>query len=158
VGKGELLVDGEEVVLIAIGYTVAPCMEVARRLEKRGISAAVINARFVKPLDMDLLREVTRRIKNVVTVEEHVLMGGFGSAVTEFLMDDGIFDLRIKRIGIPDLYVEQGPQALLRSLYGMDPDKIEEEVLLFMKDSGLPEVGAKARKVQGSRLFSLFKF
>jgi 1-deoxy-D-xylulose-5-phosphate synthase len=158
VGKGELLVDGEDVVLIAIGYTVAPCMEVARRLEKRGISAAVINARFVKPLDMDLLREVTRRIKNVVTVEEHVLMGGFGSAVTEFLMDDGIFDLRIKRIGLPDLSVEQGPQALLRSLYGMDPEKIEEEVLLFMKDSGLPGVGAKARKVQGSRLFSLFKF
>ncbi|HEX9757743.1 MAG TPA: 1-deoxy-D-xylulose-5-phosphate synthase [Nitrospiria bacterium] len=161
IGKGELLQDGEDVVLIGIGYTVAPCMEVAQRLEKRGISAAVINARFVKPLDGELLREVLGRVKNVVTVEEHGLMGGFGSAVTEFIVDEGLFDVRVKRIGIPDEFVDQGPQALLRTLYGMDPEKIEENVSRFLKDQKdqvIPGAGGKSRKGQSSGLFSMFKF
>ena len=161
IGKGELLREGGDVVLIGIGYTVMSCMKVAERLEKRGIYASVINARFVKPLDGELLREVIGNVKNVVTVEEHVLMGGFGSAVTEFLVDEEMFDVRVKRIGLPDVYVDQGPQSMLRSLNGLDPEQIEEEVYNFLKDQkdqAISGVGDKSRKGQGAGLFSMFKF
>ena len=87
-------------------------------------TAAVINARFLKPLDGDLIGDWAVRTGRVLTVEENVLQGGFGSAVLELLQEKGSLDVRVKRLGIPDLFVEHGPQALLRSKYGIDEEGI----------------------------------
>jgi 1-deoxy-D-xylulose-5-phosphate synthase len=120
IGKGEVLTKGNDVVILAIGVTVASALEAAKQLEDESISATVVNCRFVKPLDDELLIRLAREIPNIVTVEENVLQGGFGSAVVECLMDAGITNSRVVRIGIPDTYVEHGSQKILRSKYGID--------------------------------------
>ena len=99
-------------------------MKVAAQLKEEGVSVAVINARFVKPLDKDLIREVAKNVKCLLTVEEGCRMGGFGSAVLEFLSDEGYWDLPTKILGLPDWYIEQGPQELLREKYGLAADGI----------------------------------
>ncbi|WP_447977763.1 1-deoxy-D-xylulose-5-phosphate synthase [Candidatus Nitrospira bockiana] len=128
IGKAELLKDGQDVALVAIGVTVWEAVRAAERLEQEGISTAVINARFVKPLDHELIGAVARRVKHLVTVEEGARMGGFGSAVLESLSDQGITHLRTKVIGLPDWYIEQGPQDLLRERYGLTADGIYDAV------------------------------
>ncbi len=90
IGKGELLCDGTEVAIVAIGVPVSQAVTAAKRLEEEGISTAVVNARFVKPLDQDLIVEVAKRVRYVVTVEEGTKMGGFGSAVLEALSEGGV--------------------------------------------------------------------
>jgi 1-deoxy-D-xylulose-5-phosphate synthase len=120
IGKGEVLTKGNDVVILAIGVTVASALEAAKQLEDESISATVVNCRFVKPLDDALIIRLAREIPNIVTVEENVLHGGFGSAVVECLMDAGITNSRVVRIGIPDTYVEHGSQKILRSKYGID--------------------------------------
>ena len=124
VGKGELLKDGSEVAIIAIGVSVWQAMQAAERLEKEGVSTAVVNARFVKPLDHELIADVAKRVRYVVTVEEGCKMGGFGSAVLESLSDAGITDVTTKVLGLPDWYIEQGPQDLLRERYGLTAEGI----------------------------------
>ena len=124
IGKGELLREGNDIALVAIGVTVHQAIEAAERLEEEGISAAVINARFVKPLDGDLIREVAQQVKCLMTIEESSRMGGFGSAVLEFLSDEGIVKLPTKCVGLPDWYIEQGPQDLLREKYGLTANGI----------------------------------
>lgn len=128
VGKGELLKAGTDVALVAIGVTVWEAFKAAERLEQEGISTAVVNGRFVKPLDAGLLGEVARKVRYVVTVEEGARMGGFGSAVLEALSELGITHLRTKVLGLPDWYIEQGPQDLLRERYGLTADGIYESV------------------------------
>ena len=98
IGKGELLRDGTDVAIVAIGVTVWQAVQAAERLEREGVSAAVINARFVKPLDKDLIVGVAKRVRYLVTVEEGCKMGGFGSAVLEVLSDEGLAHLRTKLI------------------------------------------------------------
>jgi 1-deoxy-D-xylulose-5-phosphate synthase len=127
IGQGELLREGHDVALIAIGITVLPALQAAERLAEEGISAAVVNARFVKPLDHALIARVAGRVKCLVTVEEGCRMGGFGSAVLESLSEQGIGHLSTKVIGLPDKYIEQGPQDLLRVQYGLTADGIYEE-------------------------------
>jgi 1-deoxy-D-xylulose-5-phosphate synthase len=114
-GKGELLREGEDVLLLPVGRLVHPALEAAELLSKEGVRAAVVNARFVKPLDGDLILEWGRRCGAVVTAEDGCLAGGFGSAVTEMLADRGaVADVKLKRLGYPDEYVEHGtPQQLL---------------------------------------------
>ena len=90
IGKGELLRDGTDVAIVAIGVPVWQAVKAAERLEQEGISTAVMNARFVKPLDQELIVEVAKRVRYVVTVEEGCKMGGFGSAVLEALSDAGV--------------------------------------------------------------------
>jgi 1-deoxy-D-xylulose-5-phosphate synthase len=128
IGKGELLKEGTDVVIVAVGVTVWEAIKAAKRLEQEGISTAVVNGRFVKPLDAGLIGEVAKNARYVVTVEEGARMGGFGSAVLEALSDLGITHLRTKVIGLPDWYVEQGPQDLLRERYGLTADGIYESV------------------------------
>jgi len=89
-------------------------------LAEVGIQAAVINSRFLKPLDGDLLCDWAKRTGKVLTVEENVIQGGFGSAVLELFQEKGLFSIPVKRLGIPDTFVEHGPQALLREKYGID--------------------------------------
>ncbi|HEY6838877.1 MAG TPA: 1-deoxy-D-xylulose-5-phosphate synthase [Geobacteraceae bacterium] len=132
IGKGELLAEGDDVAIIAIGVTVRPALEAAILLRDQGIHAAVVNARFVKPLDRDLILQQARRTGCLVTVEENALQGGFGSAVLELLADEGLSGVRVKRLGIPDSYIEQGSQAQLRADLGLDTPGIVAAVADFM--------------------------
>jgi 1-deoxy-D-xylulose-5-phosphate synthase len=122
-----MLQDGHDLAILAIGVTVSHAMEAAKRLEQEGLSVAVINARFVKPLDRELIVEVARRVKCLVTVEESSRMGGFGSAVLELLSDEMIVNVPTHCIGLPDWYIEQGPQDLLREKYGLTANGIHEQ-------------------------------
>jgi 1-deoxy-D-xylulose-5-phosphate synthase len=124
IGKGEVLREGEDVLILAIGSTVYPSLRAAERLAGSGIQVAVINSRFLKPLDADLLCDWAKRVGKVLTIEENVLQGGFGSAVLELFQERGLFSIQVKRLGIPDLFVEHGSQALLRGKYGIDEDGI----------------------------------
>jgi 1-deoxy-D-xylulose-5-phosphate synthase len=124
IGKGELLREGSDVAIVAIGVTVHKAEEAAQRLEEEGISTSVVNARFVKPLDTQLIGAVARRVKCLLLVEEGARMGGFGSAVLELLSDEGILNIPTRCLGLPDWYIEQGPQDLLREKYGLTADGI----------------------------------
>ena len=124
IGKGEILREGQDILIIAIGTTVYPSLRAAERLAEAGIQAAVINSRFLKPLDANLLCDWAKKTGKVVTVEENVLQGGFGSAVLELFQERGLSPIQVKRLGIPDIFVEHGPQALLREKYGIDENGI----------------------------------
>jgi 1-deoxy-D-xylulose-5-phosphate synthase len=128
VGKSELLRDGTDVAVIAIGVSVWPAVKAAEQLSQEGLSTAVINARFAKPLDQELIVSIAKRVRYVVTVEEGCKMGGFGSAVLEALSDAGVTGVRTKLLGLPDWYIEQGPQDLLRERYGLTTDGIYRSI------------------------------
>jgi len=128
IGKGEVLREGQDVLIIAIGTTVYPSLRAAQRLAEVGIQAAVINSRFLKPLDANLLCDWAKKTGKVLTVEENVLQGGFGSAVLELFQERGLLSTQVKRLGIPDIFIEHGPQALLREKYGIDENGIFKEV------------------------------
>ncbi|HEY3306969.1 MAG TPA: 1-deoxy-D-xylulose-5-phosphate synthase [Desulfuromonadaceae bacterium] len=133
IGKGEQLLDGKDLCIIAIGSTVYPALQAAQLLVGKGFSIGVINARFVKPLDADLIVSAAKATGCLMTVEENALQGGFGSSVLELLYDQGLQDVRIKRIGIPDHYVEQGSQAQLRKDLGIDAEGIAAAAEEFIK-------------------------
>lgn len=134
IGTGELLRDGNDLTIVAIGSTVMPALQAAERLASQGINAGVINARFVKPLDAELILAQGRRTGRIITVEENALQGGFGSAVLELLQDNGADQVKVKRLGIPDRYIEQGPQAQLRKDVGIDAEGIETAAQAFVKN------------------------
>jgi 1-deoxy-D-xylulose-5-phosphate synthase len=129
IGKGEILRPGKDTAILAIGSMVAPALEAAKELASKGIEATVVNARFAKPLDAELIIDLARSIKHLVTVEENALSGGFGSSIASLLQESGISDVQVKSIGIPDEFVEQGAQAILRSKYGLDAKGIARQVL-----------------------------
>jgi 1-deoxy-D-xylulose-5-phosphate synthase len=131
-GKAELLEDGDNAAIIAVGNTAAPSMKAAEMLKKDGINPSVVNIRFIKPLDEELIISLGRKTKRIVTVEENVLAGGFGSSVMECLNRAGLFDVRVKRIGIPDEFVEHGAQPILRKKYGLDEEGIYKTVQSFL--------------------------
>ena len=128
IGKGERLKDGTDVAIIAIGVSVWQAVEAAERLSKEGVSTAVVNGRFVKPLDHELIVDVAKRVRYVVTVEEGCKIGGFGSAVLETLSEAGVAGVKTKVLGLPDWYIEQGPQDLLRERYGLTAEGIYQNV------------------------------
>jgi 1-deoxy-D-xylulose-5-phosphate synthase len=133
-GRSELLRDGADMVFMAAGNTVLPALKAAERLAASGIHAAVVNARFIKPLDTELILSMAARIPRIITVEEHALQGGFGSAVMECLNDAGRSSMMLKRIGIPDFFIEQGSLDRLRAAYGLDEDGICKTALAFIKE------------------------
>ena len=127
IGKAEILRQGDDVLMIAYGSMVNPTLQAAQLLNEHGISATVINARFAKPLDTELFAPLARKIGKVVTVEEGCLMGGFGSAIAESLMDLDVV-VPVKRIGVPDILVEHAtPDESLSSL-GLTGAQIAETV------------------------------
>ena len=133
-GKAEILRDGKDAALLALGTMVYPAMESAASLEEQhGISLAVVNARFVKPLDASMILELAGRCKCLITIEENVLQGGFGTAVLELLEENGITDVRVLRLGYPDSPIQQGEQHELRAMLGLDAEGIENSVLQFLK-------------------------
>jgi len=132
IGKAELLRPGKDLVLVAVGSTVYCAMEAAERLDSQGIEAAVINARFVKPLDRELILTWAERTGRVVTIEENMLQGGFGSAVIEMFEEESFSPKAVKRLGVSDFFVPHGSQATLRNLCGIDTDAIERAVLKLL--------------------------
>jgi len=123
-GKAKVLAEGEDILMLAIGKSVGDALSARATLKKHGISATVVNCRFVKPLDIDLISALAKKIPRIITIEENVLQGGFGSAVLEALNDARLPGIQVERIGIADTFVEHGPQQLLRTLYGIDPPAI----------------------------------
>lgn len=138
IGEAELLRSGGDVALIALGHTVLPALSAATLLEAEGIGAAVVNARFVKPLDARLICSVAAEAKRVVTVEENVLSGGFGSAVLELLHDRELEGVHVKRCGISNAFVEQGRQDELRKKYLLDQEGIYQTALSVLKERKTP--------------------
>jgi 1-deoxy-D-xylulose-5-phosphate synthase len=128
IGKAEILATGTDVTILAIGITAMAALEAKERLEEEGISATVVNSRFVKPLDRGLIISLAREIPRIITVEENVLQGGFGSAVLECLSDEGITGSQVLRLGIPETFVEHGSQQILRAKYGIDATGIAKAV------------------------------
>ncbi|MCX6013762.1 MAG: 1-deoxy-D-xylulose-5-phosphate synthase [Chloroflexi bacterium] len=124
IGKSELIEDGSDLCIVALGAMVGPSVEAVKILKRDGISCAIINARFAKPLDEQLLLKYAQKTKQIITVEENLLAGGFGSAVLSFLHESNIDNLKIRRIGLPDKFIEHGPQSLLRSKYGLSGEGI----------------------------------
>ena len=133
IGKAELLRSGKDIALFAIGHTVLPALRAAEDLAPLGIDATVVNARFVKPLDRDLLRDVVKRIPALITVEDHAVAGGFGSAVLECLAEEGISDVRVRRLGVPDRFIPHGTQDELRKLCGFDQEAITQAALQMVR-------------------------
>ena len=128
IGKGEVLTTGPDVLILSVGVTATAALEASKQLEDQNISATVVNSRYIKPLDAELLNRLAREIPLILTVEENVLQGGFGSAVLEHLADEGITSSRVKRLGIADTFVEHGSQQILRSKYGVDAPAIVKVV------------------------------
>jgi 1-deoxy-D-xylulose-5-phosphate synthase len=128
IGRGEVLHEGEDVLLLAIGSTVYPSLEAAALLDKEGIGVTVVNSRFVVPLDEELIGDLVGRHRALITVEENVVAGGFGSAVLEFLHARGCSPPAAHCLGIPARFVEHSPQAVLRRKYRLDPEGIAQEV------------------------------
>jgi 1-deoxy-D-xylulose-5-phosphate synthase len=129
IGKGEILRDGGEIAIVAYGSMVHPSLQAAENLARVGIETTVVNARFVKPLDAQLLLALARTKRLIVTAEEAYLAGGFGSAVLELLEENGLQDkVRVVRMGIPDRLVTHGDAKLLLAKYGLDADGIFNRV------------------------------
>jgi len=142
IGKGELIKEGDDVLILAIGSTVYPSLQAAERLEEMGIHASVVNSRFLKPLDEELICRMAVKTGKIVTIEENVLQGGFGSSILELLQEKSLFSIPVKRLGIPDFFIEHGTQALLRKKYGLDEEGICRAVkeLLGENTSSSPTV------------------
>jgi len=133
VGKAELLRRGKDIVIIGIGDTVIPALRAAEDLSQLSIEAAVVNARFVKPLDRELLLDLFGQVPRVITVEDHVLNGGFGSAVLEFLADEGMTEVKVRRLGVPDRFIPHGTQSELSKMCGIDKDTIAQTALQMVR-------------------------
>ncbi len=132
IGSGEVLKDGEHGAILAIGSRVYPALEAALELEKEGLSLAVLNSRFVKPLPVLEIKELAARFKHFILVEENALAGGFGSAVLEFLADeDMLAGLKVKRLGIGDFFVEHGPPREIRESLGLCKNGIKKAAQEF---------------------------
>lgn len=127
VGKAEVLQEEGTIAFLAVGTMVEKAKEAAAILKEEGIEAAIVNMRFIKPLDTELLGEMARTKKLLITAEENVLAGGFGSAVAEYLADHGI-EVPLLRFGIPDRFIEQGTRRELLSLCGLQPDEMAERI------------------------------
>jgi 1-deoxy-D-xylulose-5-phosphate synthase len=136
IGKAELLQHGEsdQVAIFALGALLPMAQEIARKLEGEGYSAAVINARFAKPIDGEMLEFYARSVKVILTLEDHVLKGGFGSAVLEELNTLGL-NTPVVRIGWPDRFIEHGKPEALRIKYGISVEAALEKLSAQLRKS-----------------------
>lgn len=128
IGKGELLRQGDDVLLVGFGSMVYPAMQVAEILSEHGIEATVVNARFAKPLDTDLILPLAKQIGRVVTLEEGCLIGGFGTAVAEALLDADVI-VPVKRLGVPDILVEHAEAHESKAALGLTTPQMAKQIL-----------------------------
>ena len=146
IGKGEILREGRDGVIIAYGAMVYPSMECADMLAEKGIDVTVVNARFAKPLDEDLIMKVAGKNQIVITVEDHTEVGGFGSAILELLVEKGINTQNIHKMGIPDKFTEQGSRDIILKTLNLDAEGIYKN---FISAWNLTEpVSIKMKEVQ----------
>ena len=131
IGKGVVLREGKDVTIVATGLPVSNCLEAAEKLAADGIDAKVINIHTIKPLDEELIVAAAKETGKVVTVEEHSVIGGLGSAVCDALAEKA--PTPVKKIGIQDVFGESGPAVELVKKYGLDADSIYKEVKSFVK-------------------------
>ena len=127
-GKAEILREGKKLAIFAIGSMVSIAIKTADLLSSEGIEATVVNARFVKPLDKEMIENTATHIKKIVTLEEGVVAGGFGSAILEFLEEENIKDITIKTIGLPDHFIGHGKREELFKEYHLTADEICETI------------------------------
>jgi 1-deoxy-D-xylulose-5-phosphate synthase len=128
IGKGEVLREGDDVLLVAYGTMVNTAMQAAELLVEHGVEATVINARFAKPIDMDLIAPLAQKIGKVFTMEEGCIMGGFGSGVIEELMDRGIM-AQVTRLGVPDILVDHASPDESKASLGLTSGQIKDRIL-----------------------------
>jgi 1-deoxy-D-xylulose-5-phosphate synthase len=128
IGKGEVLRQGDDVLLVGYGSMVYPAMQTAEILSEHGIEATVINARFAKPLDTELILPLAQQIGKVVTLEEGCIMGGFGSAMAEAIMDAQI-PASVMRLGVPDVLVDHAKPDESKATLGLTPPQMAERIL-----------------------------
>jgi len=130
IGRGEVLRDGERVALLGYGFGVSVARKAGAMLEEHDLSVTVADARFAKPIDAELIALLAAEHELLVTIEDGVLQGGFGSAVAEHLVDHDLAgDVRLLRVGLPDRYVTHGKPALLHKEVGLTPEAVVERVL-----------------------------
>lgn len=130
IGTGRKIKDGEEVAILTLGHVGNYAVEACENLEKKGLNPAHYDMRFAKPLDEKLLHEIFSNYKKIITVEDGCLMGGFGSAIIEFMADNN-YSAQIRRLGIPDEVIEHGEQIELQHECGFDPEGIERAVIVM---------------------------
>ncbi|HIK18630.1 MAG TPA: 1-deoxy-D-xylulose-5-phosphate synthase [Leptolyngbyaceae cyanobacterium M33_DOE_097] len=131
IGKGEVLRQGDDILLVAYGSLVYPALQVAEILHEHSIEATVVNARFAKPLDTELILPLAEKIGRVVTLEEGCLPGGFGSAVAEAILDAGL-TVSMQRIGVPDILVDHATPDESKADLGLTPPQMAERILKTM--------------------------
>jgi 1-deoxy-D-xylulose-5-phosphate synthase len=145
-GKGELLRSGTDVAILALGGLAYPALKASARLKEQGVDAAVANARFIKPLDRVLLRQLATDTRGVVTIEEAQLAGGFGSAVSEALEAMGLLQVPLLRIGLPDRFIEHGTRAQLLKLCELEAEDLASRIAAWF--------AALHTSAEGLRLFT----
>jgi 1-deoxy-D-xylulose-5-phosphate synthase len=139
IGQGEVVAAGEadDILILAIGQTVNEALKARQDLAHEGIGVTIVNARFAKPLDRELILPLAEKIPRIITVEDNTKVGGFGSAVLETLAENGLSTFHLVRLGIDDTFVTHGPQQLLRHLYGIDAEAIAAVARRLMPRSHL---------------------
>ena len=149
-GRAEVVIQGKDLAILAIGASVHPAMEAGEMLKEKGIGAMVVNARYAKPVDREVIREAAG-LGRLVTVEENVLQGGFGSGVLEALADMGLTGMAVKRLGIDDAFVEHAAPKILRHRYDLAAEGMERMTLAALqrrapvKATDLEDVKLKAK-------------
>ena len=134
IGQSEIVREGEDVAILAVGDRVVPSVQVSQKLEAKGISAQVVNARFIKPLDRKMIEDVAQKFSCVVTVENNTLMGGFGSGVAEMLMEMGTMkEIVFRRFGLPDRFVSHGSLHDLFMDVELDSDHLCQKIEALLK-------------------------
>ncbi len=128
-GKGEVLAEGGDIVIISLGHMDQVALEARTLLEKKGVTACVIDPVFVKPLDKELLMSRIKKAQMVITIEEHSLQGGLGSIINNFMMNHGLGHIPVKNFGVPDILIEHGGHQDLLKKYGITPEKVAEAAL-----------------------------
>jgi 1-deoxy-D-xylulose-5-phosphate synthase len=142
IGKAEVIADGDDVAIFGLGALLPMASELAVKLEQQGYSVAVINPRFVKPLDRDVIARYAQRVGVIVTFEDHVLMGGFGSAIIEALSEMQL-PVPVVRIGWPDRFIEHGKVEQLRARYGVSVEAALEKLAPYLKKKSRAKVFAR---------------
>ena len=137
IGAAEQLKTGNDIVFLATGSMVEPCQKASELLANEGIQAGVVNARFIKPLDEQMIRRLSRDVGIIVTVEDNVLAGGFGSAVLEYINEQNFNWVKVLRLGFPDKFIEHGKRVQLLTKYRLTAEDIAAEVNSFMKRFGM---------------------
>jgi 1-deoxy-D-xylulose-5-phosphate synthase len=136
IGKGRVLRDGADLTMLTLGPMAYSALEAARILEKEGLNCSVINCRFAKPLDEDLILGEAEKTHNILTIEENSLYGGFGGGVLELLSNRNIYNIKVKCLGLPDSFISHGPQELMRSLSNLDPEGIAQTARNIFSEPG----------------------